>query len=980
MGIKFSKDNKILILTLTVFLFLIQLEVKAQSQLFKKYSVEEGLPFAQVNTIYQDEKGFIWAGGYGGLSKFDGYEFENFGKKDGLVNSYVTSIHGDVSGQIWVGTLDGLNLIKNGKLVEFKWNDYLPSPNVTCLASYNDKVLIGTISGLSIFSEGKLKTIQNNIKVNCLSYSRSELLIGTDQGLFRLDAANKLVEYNSSLEPEIKINAVFEDRNGDLFVGSDKGLFKINSFGVVFKYGLNQGLLETNIVAIQQQNEGHIWVGTSNFGLFKFDGNRFEHFIVGNHPYSNIISVLYKDYEGLLWVGSSFGMYKSVGNAFKHYTYKDGFPGRYIYQITRGTNGDLWVATDERGAFKYNGKSFSTYNTFFGLAGNSVKSILEFDSKYYFGTNKGLTILSGDTFKTISKNEGMFNHEILSLTPSQDSTIWMGVSGGVVSCKNDSIVNYQSAFPDLAQVWSIKEDSRGDLWVGAYLGGIYKYSKGDFIHMNSELGIEENNCLAIHEDYKGNLWFGTFDGIYRYDVVSKEILHINTEDGLSSDLVYSFVEEKQYPYLWVGTNQGINRIDLKKLYKDNDPAIVQYGIDDGFVGVECNCHGAFLDENDDIWFGTVNGLIKYDPKEKRKELGGVESKTHISGVKIFYEDTVLIDSSSLPYESNHLTFSYKGVCHINPNKVKYKFRLIGFDKDWSPASVERQTTYSNLPPGEYSFQVISSNSEGMWNNTPATFSFSIERPYYLRWWFFLLTGSILFVIVYGMLKFRIDRVAFRKDLERKMDNLKLQALRSQMNPHFIFNSLNSIQHYINSNEKREANLYLSKFAQLMRNILDNSRKPKVSIHNDIKGVELYIQMEQMRFEGRFDYEINMDDEIDPYEDEVPPMLLQPFVENSIIHGFKGLKRKGLISIDISFEEDYVKYEITDNGVGRDAAEKSKSKRASRLHESAAMGITKARIDTLSQYYRDDLKISIIDLRDENGNAAGTSVAILIPHD
>ena len=946
----------------------------SQSQSFKRYSVEEGLSYAKVNSIYQDSKGYIWSGGSGGLCKFDGYSFYSYQQKDGLSNNYVTSLVEGEIGVLYIGTLNGISVLKDEGIESFENNADLPSLNINCLYSNSSTLYIGTEKGLSVYSNSRVLNSKEKYRIHDVLKTRFGVLVASDHGLFKLDGDRlKPFEY---FQDSLRVNALYEDESA-LYIGTKKGLVIVSNTNKVRYIGSKEGLIGADVVDVTSKDDGQIWVGTG-FALQKFDGKRFEPVFVNNHPYSNSIRTLFRDYEGLLWVGSSYGIYKSVGSVFRHYSFKDGFLGRYIYQITRDENGDLWIATDERGAYKYLNNRFEVTNKFFGLSDNSVKSILSFNEKLFFGTNNGLNIKDENGFRVLDKKDGLVSDQVYSLINDQLGNVWIGGRGGVSVYDGSFVKSYKSSFSELAQLWALKEDRDNTIWAGAYQGGVYKLIDGEFVSLNDSLGIKDDNCLAIHEDYKGNLWFATYDGVYLYEKQDKKLTNIGTKKGLSSNLVYSFVEEKTHPYLWVGTNQGVNRIDLEEFYKERKVNVVQYGYDDGFYGVECNPNATYLDTNGGIWFGTVNGLIRYNP-DKRNE-NSIPSKTHITGVKIFYQDTLLEDGQLLPYESNHLTFSYEGICHSNPGKVSYRFRLLGFRDEWSPISKARETTYSNLPPGDYTFQVISSNNEGVWNEKAEEFRFSIERPFYLKWWFYVVFITGVVVVVYSVFKFRLNRLEVKKDLERRMDNLKLQALRSQMNPHFIFNSLNSIQHYINNNEKREANLYLSKFAQLMRNILDNSRKPLVTINNDLKGVELYMQLEQMRFEGRFDYKIEMDDEIDPYEDEVPPMLLQPFVENSIIHGFKGLERIGVISLSIGLVDGYVKYQISDNGIGREAAEKNKKKKVSKLHESAAMSITKSRIDTLGQYYKDDLKIEIHDLKTEKGNPLGTSVTILIPHD
>jgi len=199
-----------------------------------------------------------------------------------------------------------------------------------------------------------------------------------------------------------------------------------------------------------------------------------------------------------------------------------------------------------------------------------------------------------------------------------------------------------------------------------------------------------------------------------------------------------------------------------------------------------------------------------------------------------------------------------------------------------------------------------------------------------------------------------------------------------MNPHFNFNSMNSIQHFINNNEKREANFYLSKFATLMRSILENSRKPAVPVSDDMEALRLYMELEQMRFEDRFDFSIEMQEQVEMEDPEIPPMLIQPFVENSIVHGFIRLQHRGLIQILLEQDQQQLVCTITDNGIGREEAQKIKQKKEAKLHRSAGMSIIQERLDTLSEFYNEKLFVNIQDLFNENGKACGTRITLKIP--
>jgi two-component sensor histidine kinase len=408
--------------------------------------------------------------------------------------------------------------------------------------------------------------------------------------------------------------------------------------------------------------------------------------------------------------------------------------------------------------------------------------------------------------------------------------------------------------------------------------------------------------------------------------------------------------------------------------------LTSFGKQEGFAGVECNTNGMWEDKNGTMWFGTVNGLIKHEPFNFKKN--HTENVLNIQNIKLVNEDTLLDDQTELPSNYNTLAFYYRGVCLTNPDKVLYEKKLEGLEKNWSPPSNEDYSKYANLAPGKYTFRVKSSNNEGLWSNNEASFSFRIKPPFYLTWWFLLLTAFLVFALFYGIFMARIFNIKRQQkaELDRKveMSKVELKALRSQMNPHFIFNSLNSIQHYIFNSKSDEAIKYLSKFARLVRIILNNSEKPTVTVGEDLEALKLYLELEQMRFEDKFDYEITVDPSVDIDYDIMPPLLMQPYVENAILHGLNPMSEKGKLMIRLDSKNNFLICTIIDNGIGREKAAEIKRTMPFSKHRSLGMKITEERLKILNEINSSRLSVNICDLKDENGMPAGTKVELFVP--
>lgn len=987
---------KIQMIRLTILGFLCSFVIKldAQQYNFKNYSVESGLPYVQIFAMFQDSKGYLWSGGYGGASKFNGNTFQNYSPKNGLANHYVNAIIEDQFHLITVGTIDGLSVIDKpkGKISNFTIKDGLPSNHVTsfCLDP-RVGLWTGTNKGLCIWDGKKVTQISffKNSTISCLMYSeRYGVFVGTNKGLYLQDINSK--EFHPILDSINIASISLSNDQSQLYVGTNNGLYildlKKHTRNV---FHVNNGLIDEEITSVLCQKNGTVWIGSKS-GLISFNGLDFSYYTIGFDNNSNHIRSLLIDYEENLWIGTHSGLYKYRGKGFTVYDRQNGLGNAFIYQIARDVNNNLWFGTESNGAFKFANGFFKNYSVKQGLLDNKVSAVLPLeDGSVWFGTDKGISILKNDNIENISLGP-LFKQEAPINCFFKDSKgfIWVGGQNGLCSMKKNGssyIITYyklpvKTIEKDGFAVWSIIEDNNGAIWVGTYLEGLFKLEGNQFIRQAISSPEPIATALDLCKDKYGNLYAATMNGVMVFNPTKHSYKLISEKDGLSSELVYAIGITKDNNYLWAGTNQGVNRIDIKKLQYDFID-ILKYGKNDGFSGVESNSHGIFEDTDSSIWFGTVNGLIKYSPKEfiANDNL----SKTTITNIKLAYADTLLENGSTLPYSLNNISFYFDGICLTAPEKVLYSYKLENYDKDWSPYSDINNTKYDNLPPGKYTFKVKSCNNEGIWNVEPATFSFIIQSPYYKTWWFLVICVLSVSAIVITVFRIRVSQIKNKQQAEFEqqveISKAELKALRAQMNPHFVFNSLNSIQHYILNSKGDEAVKYLNKFAKLIRIILNNSEKPTVTINEDIEALSLYLELEKMRFDNKFDYKITIDESIDGDYDEIPPMLIQPYLENAILHGINPKEGNGQINISIKVVNQFIKISIADDGIGREKSKAIQSLQPAARHKSLGMKITKDRVRILNTLHQSNLNVNIIDLYNDKNEAIGTQVDLFIPY-
>ncbi|MCW3104910.1 MAG: hypothetical protein JWO09_3350 [Bacteroidetes bacterium] len=957
----------------------------AQSYFFKNYSVDDGLPFVQVSAIYQDSKGNLWTGGYGGLSKFDGYTFRNFSPRDGLLNYFVTAITEDEQGNIWIGTINGINKYDGKKFTSYNTKLGLIDNNITCiLKDYQGHLWFGTSEGLSRMEDNTFinYTIQKGLvgnHVRCLYEDRKKnIWIGTDNGISMFDGKNF---NNYSIIDGLAgntINGIAQDSAGGVWIATSEGLSKLKN-NTFINHTMEEGLSDNDVTTVICDKRNNIWIGSPK-GIARVKRFEFKNYTLSNEVNSNIVNCIYQDYEQNIWIGTYNGLYKYRSDLFEVYSEKEGLTNNFIFSIIRDKQGQLAVGTNGGGLYIEGEDRFINFTIRDGLADRKVNaSFKDDDGNILLGTDNGISVFDGKKFIHIGKYDSLIGEPVNIFYKDRKGNLWIGSNGAVYKYGDHSFKKYAPhSFTGSPQVWGIHEDKQGNLWFATYLGGLFLFDGTGFIEQGRKLGFKTESFFTILEDDDGMLYFSSFEGVYAYDPKTKRIANFGAEEGISSELVYSMALNNSKTELWAGTNQGLSRIDIAAFKKTGEKIVTTYGKDEGFSGVECNTNGIYNDSDGAIWFGTVNGLIKYLPGEY------IENKTlariNISNIRLFYTDTTLPQKSVLSYDMNNISFNYSGICLTNPRKVRYSHILEGFDKKWSPVGFERTVTYSNLPPGKYTFKVKCTNNEGVWTETPAEFVFTIKAPFWKTFWFYILLSLFSVSVLILSIRLRIRSIKNKEkrktELNKKIANIELQALRAQMNPHFIFNTMASIQHYISNNDTDAALKYLSKFAKLMRSIIGNSKQQMIAIAEELNALNLYLELEIMRFTDKFEYEIIVDKDIDPNYDRIPSMLIQPYVENAIIHGLLPKQGHGKISIHLQKQTDCILCTIEDNGIGRERSNEFKKNRVQQ-HKSVGMSITQERLDILNSSLNQNLNAQILDLF-ENGQPAGTKVQIMIP--
>lgn len=992
-------------LYISILLSLLSFESLGQQYNFKNLSVGDGLAQSQVYSLLKDSRGCIWMGTQGGgLSVYNGLNFSNYGSKNGLPSDFVHSLKEDAKGDVWIGTSKGLCVFDG---IHFK---EITSP------------------------------FTNDFLIECIYFTQdSTLLCGTSNGLFSLRNDSLIRFDRKGNGSHQSVYDVVQDSLSQVWLATDNGLVCISENEEKI-YTTTSGLGSNLINALEIDSKGTLWVATFGKGVYHFENERFKKV---NKIDSEVIFD-FKENDGLMWMGtikSGIIAYHPETKSMTKLTKSSGLPNNQVRCLEIDDWGNLWIGTSGGGVSNYSGKQFQNFSRDNGMPGRQVYSILEDDSLGYWLGNSDLGLVrfypdSMSSFHVVDKLE---NTKVKALHQDRKGRVWVGTSGeGVYIIQSDTTIHIGRE-NGLTADWikAFEEDSLGHIFVGTSGGGINKIyldEKNNFSidFYNRQKSLIGQRITDLEFDQFNRLWFSTKSNGIGVILVDGTVLNFNENSGLISDAIRSLVVDK-YGWLWIGSaDNGVCRMNLnaevleflsfdgEKLYKSKNIYFLQfdagshlwmgteagvtqvfldsmrnplewfhYGKEEGFFGIETCTNSSLLDKENNLWFGTIDGMNKTNPSQNIVNTKAPEIR--IQEISLFYKplsETHLAsyiepwggirDTLVLTYEQNHLSFDFIGINLPNPNKVKYQWKLNGSEEEWSPLTSKNSISYSNLKPGFYSFSVKACNEDNVCNEIPKTIHFKILAPFWQKTNYQIGFFAICAVLLGGLFFWRIKEIKKkskekndRLNLEKNLIELEQKALRLQMNPHFIFNSLNSIQGLIAKDDPKSARLYLSRFSRLMRQTLENSRETLISIEEEAETLKNYLDLEKFTHNEKFDYSIEMDEESKQFL--IPPLLVQPFVENSIIHGVLPKDKEGLIEIKFESKNSFLEVQIKDNGVGRKkAAERNQSK--SHYHKSTGIQVTQERVEALSE----NSEIEYRDLFDSEHNSIGTLVLIKLP--
>ncbi len=765
------------------------------------------------------------------------------------------------------------------------------------------------------------------------------------------------------------------------------------------KINQEKGVLMVN--CFFEDNHGQVWAGTSNGGLLQYNPSSDSFAITlsevnnkqGLHYNYEILSI-FQDREENIWLGTDKGIniFNPYQQNFQSIHHEENnaasLPKNEITHYIQAANGNILAGTWGGGITVYDSnlnfiKNISfpkpyQYNLVWSFVQNN-------DGTIWAGCQQGYIHIynpASGMIKTIHPPE-LNNSTIWCMTKDPKGNIWLGLHDGKIAewdKQQNKFYRYNDSSKGITQEYAhvskIFFDSRQRCWVSTMTG--FKqfdtekriYTDVYLMDTKNSCSISSNNCESIEEYNDSTLLIGTqYGGLNFFNPNNKTFSHLTVKTGLPSNTIHA-IKKDSVGYIWFTTDYSLYK------FKPAEKKFTRLNIEPGTINSEFKSAPFFTLKNGKWLTCTLTELICFYTNNnfKAKDKG---ARVVITGFKIF-DSSIIIDSLleifnpvQLTYKQNFLTIEFALLNFINFQQTNYYYRMDGVDKDWVNAGTKRFASYTNMEPGEYTFTV----NAGDGNETTAITSFKIiiTPPFWKTKLFIAICTAIIGLLVFGLFKKRIQVVRNEAELKQKIAETEMMALRAQMNPHFIFNCLNSIDNLIQVDEKEKATLYLAKFARLIRAILENSQNNVVPCWKDMETLKLYLELEALRCDNKFTYHINIADEILNGDYKVPPLVIQPFVENAIHHGLLNkIEADKKLLINVTVTNGHIYYCIEDNGVGRAKAGDYKQINKP-VYESMGMQITTDRIKLFNQNKNGSVKIT--DLTDESHNATGTKVEV-----
>ena len=956
----------------------------AQSTYLPHYSTQSGLASNNAYFIYQEKKGFLWIATSNGVSRFDGTNFQNFGIEDGLPDTQILRIAEDSQGRVWFFALNGeMSYLKDGKFYNSGNNKVLKSLQtnavvVSFLEDKNGKIWLGTNSReiicLDSSSVRKYSAYSKNF-----NFFNAALHQGKDGQIYALSNGKTYLFSGSNFKltnlrwAPISVMSAANGEKGLLAFLNSNGLEAYSGTQLLAKIPIPTNILKNSSGYFYYDYiNKRTWLATLK-GVIAVDSSQ----RTVKYLQDVVINQVIKDEAGNMWFATNRGisMLPRETDRLSILDAEDGLSSNVIKSIAKDNKHRLWLGTDDAVIDILDTKSFKIeevglddfkkFRTIKQLYYDSTYNSIYFSSEFGLGVFKEIDKTLSNVSYLTEKNNSMFVIKHFSLN-TQSNKLALALSSSVVSiedCANNlnfdaTGINNKNPFVK-GRAYHVYYATDGSLWY-SNVNGLSQYKNGSIIphHKNNPLLTKRINDINQLKDGTAVLATDGYGLLFYKN--SKVIKQITQKEGLTNNICLKiFVKNDE---LWVLNSGGVNKITNYP----NNPQISNF--DYGKELLKDDVHDLFIDDST-AYFATNRGLILFNYTKKHNKKNG--PPVFITSIKKNQEKLAL-NKTNFSFESNDnsIVFMFSAI-DFSTSDIVYRYRL---NPDLPYIETKnRRLDFSSLQPGDYNLEVGAKSQNSNWG-LPAKVSFSMAAKFWQTWWFITLLALIgalaFFKLAVFFTRKQKDKEQQALIVKNRILTLEQQALQAMMNPHFVFNVMNAIQHYINTQNTSSANKLLTGFARLIRKNLEICTKGTISLQEEIEYLKLYLKLEKSRFGEKLTYSFLIGENLDTEDIVIPSMLLQPYVENAIWHGIMPKESGGHIEISmILLKYNCLEISIVDDGVGIENSLKVKKDQ----HVSKGMQLTAERIKLLGEIDSKTIHLNITQNDDK-----GTKVVITMP--
>ena len=899
-------------LALILSLALPYVTVRGQEPLFNRHEIGDVNTGIPINAILQDHQCMIWLATNNGLARYDGINWFPIHLDTTSSSEHITSLFEDGQGKIWIGTASGkiYFLDQARKINKFSIEEGNPSKPITAITQdEHAQIWFATYGeGVYVYTGKRLYNFD------------------VDDGLSGQDI------YSMTLTP-----------GGDIWLGTDDGInicSFLNEQKTIKKLSLKDGLPDQIITCLQTDDEGNVWIGTFEHGVVRYDEKSMR--IIKEFENDGIGEITsFEIFDGAeLWIGtkkSGVWRYHLGTQSLRHLvTIRNSFPGE-VTDILSDAEGNIWISMEEgvllsafrpfeslhtgveeiqtlysdkknnlwigsrHGLFRLQEKS-DNISEAVRIAPRHDFNITDIEEDKYgnlwIGTlDQGLFIYQPDKGSVVHPASNLLTGNTIMSIAATQKDIWIATLQGVISFPADkNIINERKPVFDLVNdpwqsslhfVFQIYVDSKDRAWFATDGNGVYCIDEGKVTQYTGNDSLVIRTVYSICEDRAGHMWFNTGDfGLIEFDGALYKPLGVN--EGLGNMTIASIITSGTGDIV-IAHDRGIDLMEPERRH------FMYYGEEAGVSDIEPGLNAVAVDTKGHVYISSGNDIIKYYATEY--ELS-IHPRTQLTGITVYEKPVDYLEENRFSYHENYISFAYVGLWYTSPKSVKYLYKLDGYDLQWKE-SKDNVASYSSLPPGDYTFYVKASENRFFLDEPLASYSFSIERPFWVTYWFIGSVLLLLVAILYLIVKAREKRSERQAIIRKDMIESQLQALKAQINPHFLFNSFNTLITIIDENSDKPdvAIEYVEKLSDFFRSILQYREQETITLEEEWELVQNYGYLLQKRYGSNLRLHMSAV----PGDGYILPLTLQMLVENAVKHNV--ITEQKPLDVYITYDRD-----------------------------------------------------------------------------